>query len=147
MNWASPSDVGARRGHVCFSSSIKKPFMAKKDSKASGENLRLARLIRAVCDKPRMYVGKETFWAAACFIEGFAHASESDRRLLMAFNRWVAARLGFPPNEVWIAGMENYYSDADELFRELPILFDEFLESGDTTLPSWLTIGLSVGPK
>ncbi len=109
-----------------------------KNPAESGQSLQLAHLIKAICKRPRSYVGDESFRAVACFISGFAYANESDRQTLTQFNRWVAAKLGFPPNEVWSVGIARCIPDPDDIFEALPILFDEFLESGDVTPPSWL---------
>lgn len=96
------------------------------------EGTSLSELIRGICRRPNMYVGRVNFEMVAAFIEGYANSSEAKMQELLDFNQWIARKLEFSPNQPWWLGMEKKYSDVTEILEWLPKLFDEFLIGHET---------------
>lgn len=97
--------------------------------KITHRDIDLNGLIKGICARPKIFVGYENFRMVASFIGGFASASDYYSNEEREFNTWVAIKLGFPPNWVWFYTMEKKYPNDEDALRELPILFEEFINS------------------
>lgn len=77
--------------------------------------------------RPRMYVRTADFRMIESFINGFAYAKDYD--VIRDFGYWIGAKFNLPRNVVWFDNLEKIYSNDEEILRELPKLFEEFIKS------------------
>jgi len=77
-----------------------------------------------------MYTIGGTFREAVAFLFGYhsAHrASEAELVDMSAFSAWLSQKTGYAQSEFWWSQMSRAYPDDAEAFRQLPILFIEFM--------------------
>lgn len=76
-----------------------------------------------------MYVGERSFNKVAIFINGFSYASSANTEELAAFTSWIGIKLKLPKNWLWFAILKKRYSNDEDIFQELPQLFEEFRDN------------------
>jgi hypothetical protein len=88
-------------------------------------------LIRGACQRPRMYVGKQSFELLANFLAGYDHALGDQQKSrswgLSEFGHWLAPHLNLSSSLGWIQMMMKSFPDETEAFAQLPHLYEEFL--------------------
>lgn len=96
----------------------------------------LRELVLAISSRPSMFSADHRFYSAASFIEGYAYARDElgvaeDTLTLRDFSLWLSERLGRQEkaNWAWMGIMLDYYKSDVESLENLPVLFEEFMDS------------------
>jgi hypothetical protein len=89
----------------------------------SEKNLKTA--IDLICMRPEMYVGSRNVELVIAFIEGFAYASSENE--LRQFEKWLIKKFNLPKNWVWSYGRRVKIKNEEEILKQLPLLFSEFI--------------------
>jgi hypothetical protein len=89
-------------------------------------------LIRSACQRPQIYVGKQTFELLATFLDGYDHALDRQQANprswgLREFGYWLGPKLNHSTSRHWLYMMMKSYPDDTEAFARLPQLYEEFL--------------------
>src|SRR5262245_34460290 len=89
-------------------------------------------LIHGACQRPQMYVGKQSFELLANFLAGYDHALDHQQAKprswgLSEFGHWLTPQLNLSSSLGWIRMMMESYPDDTEAFARLPHLYEEFL--------------------
>lgn len=87
--------------------------------------------IRCACNRPQVYVGKQSFELVAAFLDGYHYALERQQKSrswgLREFNEWLGPRLKHSTSLHWRQMMMKSFPDDTEAFAQLPQLYEEFL--------------------
>jgi hypothetical protein len=95
----------------------------------------LRELIQLICLRPVMFTGSRSFVAAAAFIEGYYYACSLYQPEALgskerwAFDSWLAVKLNATRNVGWSYNLHKAYPDDEEAFKNLALLYEEFLNS------------------
>jgi len=89
-------------------------------------------LIRGACQRPQVYVGKQSFELVAAFLDGYDHALDHQQAKprswgLREFGYWLGPQLNHSTSLHWGQMMMKSYPDETEAFAQLPGLYEEFL--------------------
>lgn len=92
----------------------------------------LTELIVQISARPAMFVGRSDFIMVASFIEGFVYArnlliKSDEMETLKTFSLWIAKKLERPKNWSWSSIIKDFYENDDMALKNLPQLFEEFL--------------------
>jgi hypothetical protein len=95
------------------------------------EQINFCLLIRYACQRPRIFVGKQSFELLATFLAGYGHALDRQQKSrssgLSEFGDWLVPQLKHSTSLHWIQMMMKSFPDETEAFAKLPHLYEEFL--------------------
>lgn len=112
---------------------------------ASGMNDRFRELLVSACERPKMYVNRNSLSALSICFAGYEHgASDAGVEINFGgrFQRWVEGRFAiFSPAWNWVRILQHTYGDDASSIAALPSLYDEFrAETGSMTEEELWTI-------
>ena len=85
-------------------------------------------LVKEICLRPQLFVGRPDFGRIASFLDGYEYARLPALSEMKQFGFWFSQKYGHPSNFPWDRNLLLHCDgNSDMALRLLPILFDAFL--------------------
>ena len=98
-------------------------------------NNRFQDLLVSACERPGMYVGRNSLWDLSHYFAGFCHGADVagvSIKFGMRFQRWIESKFCiFGAGWHWVRILQHEYGDDQSAIAALPALYDEFCAIAD----------------